>query len=96
MQYAFLDRTSGSTYTSVQINSTVKNILPFFTDHRFIEKITEMNWSVIDFKGVRFLFGEVLNQSFDFESSFLIIPKREGAVIANISVLWGKELGDGG
>jgi class 3 adenylate cyclase len=89
VQYAFLDRATGSTFGSVQKDSTLKNILPFFTDRRFIDRIAELNWSVIDSKGVRFLFEEVLNQRFSFESSFLIIPKREGDNIANISVLWG-------
>jgi HD-GYP domain-containing protein (c-di-GMP phosphodiesterase class II) len=89
VQYAFLDLTTGSTSGSVQMDSTLKNILPFFTDRRFIDKIAELNWSVIDSKGVRLLFEEVLNQSFSFESPFLIIPKREGDNIANISVLWG-------
>ncbi|MBN2325206.1 MAG: HD domain-containing protein [Spirochaetes bacterium] len=89
VQYAFLDRSTGNTFVSVQMDGTVKNILPFFSDRRFIDKITELDWSVIDSKGVRFLFEEVLNQSFNFETSFLIIPKREGSRIVNISVLWG-------
>lgn len=89
VQYAFLDPATGGSYGSVQMDSTLKNILPFFTDRRFIDRITELNWSVIDSKGVRVLFEEVLNQSFSFETSFLIIPKREGGRILNISVLWG-------
>ncbi len=90
VQYAFLDLTTGSTFGSIQMDSTVNNILPFFTDdRRFIDRIEQLNWSVIDSKAFRFLYEEVLNQSFNFESSFLIIPKREGKSIANISVLWG-------
>ncbi|HUT66899.1 MAG TPA: hypothetical protein VMZ05_12250, partial [Spirochaetota bacterium] len=89
VQYAFLDRTANKIYESVHIDSTVKNILPFFMDRRFVDRIGELNWSVIDSKGVRFLFEEVLNQEFDFESSFLIIPRKHGDSIPHFSVLWG-------
>lgn len=89
VQYAFLDRTANEIYESVHIDSTVKNILPFFMDRRFVDRIGELNWSVIDSKGVRFLFEEVLNQKFDFESSFLIIPRKHGDSITHFSVLWG-------
>jgi class 3 adenylate cyclase len=89
VQYAFLDRTANEIYESVHIDSTVKNILPFFMDRRFVDRIGELNWSVIDSKGVRFLFEEVLNQEFDFESSFLIIPRKHGDSITHFSVLWG-------
>lgn len=89
VQYAFLDRTTNKVYESMHIDSTVKNILPFFMDRRFVDRINELNWSVIDSKGVRFLFEEVLNQDFDFDSSFLIIPKRHGESISHFSVLWG-------
>jgi HD-GYP domain-containing protein (c-di-GMP phosphodiesterase class II) len=89
VQYAFLDYTTNKVYESMHIDTTVKNILPFFMDRRFVDRINELNWSVIDSKGVRFLFEEVLNQDFDFDSSFLIIPKRHGESISHFSVLWG-------
>jgi hypothetical protein len=70
VQYAFIDRTTNTIYESMHIDSNVKNILPFFMDKRFAQRISEMNWSVIDSKGVRFLFEEILDQEFDFDVSF--------------------------
>ena len=46
VQYAFLDRTTNQVYESVHIDRTVKNILPFFMDRRFVDRLTELNWSV--------------------------------------------------
>ncbi len=89
IQYAFIDRSTNKIYESMHIDRTVKNILPFFLDKRFIDRIKELNWSVIDSKGVRFLFEEIMNQEFDFDSSFLIIPKKRGDHIVHFSVLWG-------
>lgn len=89
IQYAFIDRGTNKIYESMHIDRTVKNILPFFLDKRFIDRIKELNWSVIDSKGVRFLFEEIMNQEFDFDSSFLIIPKKRGDHIVYFSVLWG-------
>ncbi|UCB45406.1 MAG: HD domain-containing protein [Spirochaetota bacterium] len=92
LQYAFLDQETNKIYESIHIDSTVKHILPFFFDKRFVDKITQLNWTVIDSKGVRFLFEQIINQEFTFDVSFLIIPKRRGNQIAHFSVIWGGKI----
>jgi HD-GYP domain-containing protein (c-di-GMP phosphodiesterase class II) len=89
IQYAFVSRDSNEIYESAHIESNVKNLLPFFLDDRFVEELKKLDWSVIDSRGVRFLFNEVLGQETELEASFLIIPKKHGDTIVSFSVLWG-------
>jgi class 3 adenylate cyclase len=91
IQYAFIDRNSNQIFESSHIESNVKNLLPFFLDEKFIAELKKLDWSVVDSRGVRFLFNEVLGQETDLEASFLIIPKKRGDSIINFSVLWGSE-----
>jgi len=89
IQYAFVDRESNKIYESAHIESNVKNLLPFFLDDKFVDELKKLDWSVIDSRGVRFLFSEVFEQDIDLEASFLIMPKKRGDTIVNFSVLWG-------
>jgi class 3 adenylate cyclase len=89
IQYAFVDRESNKIYESAHIESNVKNLLPFFLDDKFVGELKKLDWSVIDSRGVRFLFNEVFGQETDLESSFIIIPRRRGDSIISFSVLWG-------
>jgi adenylate cyclase len=89
IQYAFIDLGNNKIYESATIDATVRHILPFFLDPRFIEEIRKHDWSVIDNKGVRFLFEKISGQQFDFDSSFLIIPNDRRDQIKHFSVLWG-------
>jgi HD-GYP domain-containing protein (c-di-GMP phosphodiesterase class II) len=89
IQYAFVDRDSNKIYESAHIDSNVKNLLPFFLDDRFTDELNKLDWSVVDSRGVRFLFKEVFGHETELESSFLIIPKKRGDRILNFSVLWG-------
>jgi class 3 adenylate cyclase len=89
IQYAFVDRESNKIYESAHIESNVKNLLPFFLDDKFVGELKKLDWSVIDSRGVRFLFNEVFGQEMDLESSFIIIPRRKGDSIVSFSVLWG-------
>jgi len=89
IQYAFVDRSTNRIYESAHIDSTVKSILLFFLDERFIEEVKKLDWSVIDSRGVRFLFREAFGQKTELDIPFLIIPKRRGDSIDHFSVLWG-------
>ena len=89
VQYAFVDRESNNIYESSHIDSNVKNLLPFFLNDRFTDKLKKLDWSVVDSRGVRFLFKEVFGHESDLEASFLILPKKRGDTIAYFSVLWG-------
>ena len=89
IQYAFIDLGLNKIYESSTIDATVRHILPFFLDPRFIEEIKQHDWSVIDHKGVRFLFEKISGQLFNFDSSFLIIPNDRRDHIRHFSVLWG-------
>jgi HD-GYP domain-containing protein (c-di-GMP phosphodiesterase class II) len=89
IHYAIVDRESNDIYESSHIDSTVKNILPFFLDEKFTEELKKLDWSVIDSRGVRFLFKEVFGHESDLEPSFLIIPRKRGDSIVYLSVLWG-------
>lgn len=89
IQYAFIDLGSNKIYESATIDTTVKQILPFFLDSKFIEEIKKLDWSVIDQKGIRFLFEKIGGQKFDIESSFLIIPNDRRDKVTHFSVLWG-------
>ncbi len=91
VQYAFVDRDSNNIYESAHIDSNVKNLLPFFLDDRFVEELKKLDWSVIDSRGVRFLFKEVFGHESDLEASFLILPKKRGDTIVYFSVLWGSK-----
>ena len=70
IQYAFIDLGTNMIYESSLLDSTVKHILPFFLDPRFIEEMTKLDWSVIDQRGVRFLLEKIGAQDIDFDSSF--------------------------
>ena len=89
IQYAFVDVESNNIKDSAPIDSTVKNLLPFFLDDKFTEELKKLDWSVVDSRGVRFLFKEVFGHESDLETSFLIIPKKRGDTIVYLSVLWG-------
>jgi HD-GYP domain-containing protein (c-di-GMP phosphodiesterase class II) len=89
IQYAFVDRESNNIYESSHIDSNVKNLLPFFLDNKFTEELKKLDWSVVDSRGVRFLFKEVFGHESDLEPSFLIIPRKRGETIVYLSVLWG-------
>jgi len=89
VQYAFVDVESNDIKDSAPIDSTVKNLLPFFLDDKFTEELKKLDWSVVDSRGVRFLFKEVFGHESDLETSFLIIPKKRGDTIVYLSVLWG-------
>ncbi len=89
IQYAFIDRESNNIYDSSQIDGNVKNLLPFFFDEKFTEELNKLDWSVVDSRGVRFLFKEVFGHESDLEPSFLILPKKRGDTIVYLSVLWG-------
>jgi HD-GYP domain-containing protein (c-di-GMP phosphodiesterase class II) len=89
VQYAFVDRESNNIYESSHIDSNVKNLLPFFLDDRFTDELKKLDWSVVDSRGVRFLFKEVFGHESDLEASFLILPKKRGDLIVYFSVLWG-------
>ncbi len=91
IQYAFVDRTRKRIYETAVLNSTVKNILPFFLDDRFISEIVKMEWSVIDPRGARLLFQKLSDQDIDFDIPFLIIPRERGKYILHFSVLWGSK-----
>jgi HD-GYP domain-containing protein (c-di-GMP phosphodiesterase class II) len=92
VQYAFIDLGMSKIYESAIIDSTVKHILPFFLDPRFIEEIKKLDWSVIDQKGIRFLFEKIGGQTLDIETSFLIIPNDRRDQITHFSVLWGGKI----
>ena len=92
VQYAFIDLGSNKIYESATIDTTVKQILPFFLDSKFIEEIKKLDWSVIDQKGIRFLFEKIGGQKFDIESSFLIIPNDRRDKVTHFSVLWGGKI----
>jgi len=92
IQYAFIDLGNNKIYESATIDATVRHILPFFLDPRFIEEIKQHDWSVIDQKGVRFLFEKLSGQQFEFESSFLIIPNDRRDQVKHFSVLWGGKI----
>jgi len=89
IQYALVDIKTNNIYESTHINSNIKNILPFFLDAKFLEEMKKLDWSVIDARGVRFLFNEVFGQKAELNTSFLIIPKKEDDAISYFSVLWG-------
>jgi len=89
IQYAFVDRKNNKIFESAHINSNVKNLLPFFLDDRFAEELKKLDWSVIDPRGVRFLFKEAFGQDADIDASFIIIPRKIGDYISHFSVLWG-------
>jgi HD-GYP domain-containing protein (c-di-GMP phosphodiesterase class II) len=91
IQYAFIDRASNKIYESAHIDSTVKNLLPFFLDEKFTDELNKLEWSIIDSRGVRFLFKEVFGHETDIETNFLIIPKKREDVIVYFSVLWGSK-----
>jgi|GEM_PF-2056933 len=92
IQYAFIDLDANKIYESATIDTTVRHILPFFLDPRFIEEIKRHDWTVIDQKGVRFLFEHISDQQFNFDSSFLIIPNDRRDQIKHFSVLWGGKI----
>jgi HD-GYP domain-containing protein (c-di-GMP phosphodiesterase class II) len=89
LNYAFVDIATNSIFESTHINSNIKNILPFFLDEKFIEKMKTLDWSIIDSRGVRFLFNEVFGQKVEIDTSFLIIPRKIDELISHFSVLWG-------
>ncbi len=89
IHYALVNVKSNNIYESSHINSNIKNILPFFLDAKFVDKMKKLDWSVIDARGVRFLFNEVFGQKVEINTSFLIIPKKEDDAISHFSVLWG-------
>jgi HD-GYP domain-containing protein (c-di-GMP phosphodiesterase class II) len=89
VQYAFIDLDTNKIYESKIIDSTVKHILPFFLDGKFVDEMNKLDWSVIDQRGVSFLFEKTQGQKLAFNSSFLIIPKRQKDYIIHFSVLWG-------
>ncbi len=89
IQYAYVDRTRKKIYESAVISSTVKNILPFFLDDKFISEIARLEWSVIDARGARFLFEKISNQLVSFDTPFLILPKSRGNYLINFSIFWG-------
>jgi len=89
IQYALVDIKTNNIYESAHINSNIKNILPFFLDAKFHEEMKKLDWSVIDARGVRFLFNEVFGQKAELNTAFLIIPKKENDAISYFSVLWG-------
>jgi HD-GYP domain-containing protein (c-di-GMP phosphodiesterase class II) len=92
IQYAYIDLGTNMIYESSLLDSTVKHILPFFLDPRFIEEMTKLDWSVVDQRGVRFLLEKIGAQDIDFDSSFLILPKRKGGIIDHFSVIWGGKI----
>jgi HD-GYP domain-containing protein (c-di-GMP phosphodiesterase class II) len=92
IQYAFIDLGANKIYESAVIDSTVKHILPFFLDPKFIEELKKLDWSVIDQRGIRFLFEKIGGQKFNIESSFLIIPNDRRDQITHFSVLWGGKI----
>ena len=89
IQYAYIDRLGNKVYESAVLNSTVRHILPFFLDEKFVTELMKLDWKVIDPRGARLLFQKLSNQDLDFETSFLIIPKKRGKFITHFSVLWG-------
>ena len=89
VQYAYIDRLGNKVYESAVIDSTVRHILPFFLDERFVIELMKLDWKVIDSRGARLLFQKLSNQDLEFETSFLIIPKKRGKYISHFSVLWG-------
>ncbi len=89
INYALVDVKTNNIYESSHIDSNIKNILPFFIDAKFIDEMKKLDWSVIDARGVRFLFNEVFGQKAELNTSFLIIPKKEDDAISHFSVLWG-------
>ncbi|MFW6139576.1 MAG: hypothetical protein ACOC7U_10465, partial [Spirochaetota bacterium] len=89
IQYAFLHRASNQIYESAHMDSNLKHLLPFFMTEKFIDKIKELNWSIVDTRGVKFVFDEVMDQSFNIDKPFLIIPRKKGSNITNFSVVWG-------
>jgi len=93
IEYAFIDVSTNKIYESSYIDSNIKHILPFFLEKRFLEEIKKLDWSIIDTRGVKYLFDRVFNQKLDFDISFLIIPKRSvNNSIANFSILWGSKI----
>src|SRR4030067_582766 len=56
VQFAYIDLATNTIYESSALDRTVKHILPFFLEPKFIEEMKKLDWSVIDPKGVRFLF----------------------------------------
>jgi HD-GYP domain-containing protein (c-di-GMP phosphodiesterase class II) len=89
VQYAYIDLTSNTIYESSTLDRTVKHILPFFLEKRFIEEMKKLDWSVIDPRGVRFLIEKMGGQNLELDASFLILPKRRGDFVSNFSVFWG-------
>jgi len=92
IHYAYVDRTTGKIYESGVIDRTVKHILPYFLQPKFAEEIKRLDWSIVDQRGVRAILEKVVEQKFDFESSFLIIPRKRGDLITHFSVLWGSRI----
>jgi len=92
IEYAFVNVNTNSIYESAYIDSNIRHILPFFLEKKFINEIEKRDWSIIDSKGIRFLFNKLFNQELDFETSYLIIPRKEKEMINNFSILWGSEL----
>jgi len=92
VHYAYVDRTTDRIYESGVIDRTVKHILPYFLQHKFAEEIKKLDWSIVDQRGVRVILEKVVEQKFDFESSFLIIPRKRGNLITHFSVLWGSKV----
>jgi len=89
INYAYVDRVSNKIYESAVLNGTVRHILPFFLDEKFVTELMKLEWKVIDTRGARLLFQKISNQDIDFETSFLIIPKKRGKYITHFSILWG-------
>ncbi|MGQ9615668.1 MAG: HD domain-containing phosphohydrolase [Spirochaetota bacterium] len=89
IQYAFVDLSSNKIFESMHIDSDVKRLLPFFLDEKFVQHVQKLDWSIIDSRGVRFLFNEVFGQASDIDVTFLIIPVKKGDTITHFSVLWG-------
>jgi HD-GYP domain-containing protein (c-di-GMP phosphodiesterase class II) len=88
VQYAFIDLDVNKVYESAVLDDTVQKILPFFLQPDFVAEVNKLDWSVIDQRGVRFLFDKIGGHNIDFNSSFLIIPKKRDQAITHFSILW--------
>jgi HD-GYP domain-containing protein (c-di-GMP phosphodiesterase class II) len=92
VQYAFIDLDANKVFESAVLDDTVQKILPYFLQPKFVEEVNKLDWSVIDQRGIRFLFDKIGGHNFDFNSTFLIIPKKKGRDITHFSILWASDI----
>ena len=92
VQYAFIDLDVNKVYESAVLDDTVQKILPFFLQPKFVAEVNKLDWSVIDQRGVRFLVDKIGGHNIDFNSSFLIIPKKRDQAITHFSILWASDI----